>query len=70
MNTLKEQDGRYYQECKVVMLATEKITNIIYRKNDDILIKKHTGNSALTETDKDFRNIYVTSNEEIKELPK
>lgn len=67
MNTLKEQNGRYYQECEVVMIATEKVTNIIYRKNDDILIKKHTGNSALTETDKDFRNIYVTSNEEIKE---
>ena len=67
MSQLKEQNGKYYQQCNVVMLATEKVTNIIYRKNDDILIKKHTGNSVLTETDKDFRNIYVTSNEEIKE---
>ena len=48
------------------MLATEKETNIIYRENDDILIKKHTGNSALTKTDRDFRNIYITSNEKIQ----
>lgn len=39
MNTLKEQNGRYYQECEVVMLTTENKTELFRRGSDNTLLK-------------------------------
>ena len=61
MDTLKEQNVRYYQECEVVMIATEKETNI----GQDIL----TGNLLYSSERVKYLsgyNLYITSNEVIK----
>lgn len=62
MNTLKEQNGRYYQEVEVVMLATEKETNI----GRDIL----TGNLLYSKDRGRYLSgyfLYFLSDDEIKE---
>lgn len=59
---LKEINGRYYQQCKVVMLATENPTQI----SRDIL----TGNliySKIQERCLSGYHLYILSDEEIKE---
>ena len=71
MSQLKEQNGRYYQECEVVMLATEKVTNItkIYLDADKTKSVLRA-NKPVNDNYKEYINLYITSNEEIKELPK
>ena len=68
MNTLKEQNGRYYQECKVVMVATDNKTNItkIYLDADKTKSVLRT-NKTVNDNYKEYINLYITSNEEIKE---
>ena len=66
MNTLKEIDGRYYQECNVVMLATNyaKLTLFDYKdlKTLSYALGNHKGSTNLIP-----QHLYITSNEEIKE---
>lgn len=68
MNTLKEQDGRYYQECEVVMLATEygKITLYDYANLNTLSLAQgnHKGIKHIIVP----HHLYITSNEKIKEL--
>lgn len=60
MNKLKEINGRYYQECEVVMLPTDKKANIgadnWYLHNKQILIINNL-----------VSNLYFLSNEKIKD---
>lgn len=58
---LKEQDGKYYQQCKVVILATEK-GKLIY---EDFILKYHP--SGIDVGDKKYFNFYILSDEKIKE---
>ena len=68
MNTLKEQNGRYYQECKVVMVATDNKTNITKIYLDADKTKSVLGaNKPVNDNYKEYINLYITSNEEIKE---
>ena len=68
MSQLKEIDGRKYQDCKVVMLATnKKVTDKPFNVgitlcNDG---KLRIGNPVGTSETR--QNIYITSDEEIKE---
>lgn len=68
MSSLKEQNGRYYQKCKVVMLATNyaKLTLFDYKdlKTLSYALGNHKGSTNLIP-----QHLYITSNEEIKELP-
>ena len=68
MSSLKEADGRYYQQCEVVMIATDNKTNItkIYLdadKTKSVLM----ANKPVNDNYKEYINLYITSNEEIKE---
>ena len=68
MNTLKEIDGRYYQECEVVMIATDNKTNITKIYLDADKTKSVLGaNKPVNDNYKEYINLYITSNEEIKE---
>lgn len=66
MNSLKETDGRYYQECEVVMLATNyaKLTLFDYKdlKTLSYALGNHKGSTNLIP-----QHLYITSSEEIKE---
>ena len=66
MNTLKETGGRYYQKCKVVMIATNyaKLTLFDYKdlKTLSYALGNHKGSTNLIP-----QHLYITSNEEIKE---
>lgn len=75
MNSLKETDGRYYQKCKVVMVATK---NIIENGNQlhlhikgNLVIPKTSGEAKRLRDYQNYKpqHLYITSNEEIKELP-
>ena len=61
MNTLKEQDGRYYQEVEVVMLATDNKSSIIKDENTEQL--NLLGDIAIY----GFQHLYFLSDDEIKE---
>ena len=69
MNTLKEQDGRYYQECEVVMLATMNKSNLYCNKKSNILSLRKYQDKPLNDSIIN-QHLYITSDEEIKELPK
>lgn len=63
MSQLKEQDGKYYQQCKVVMLATKQ-GRLVKNKNgillaDVELVHKSGLNSP--------QHLYILSDEEIEE---
>ena len=66
MSSLKEQDGRYYQECEVVMLAANyaKLTLFDYKdlKTLSYALGNHKGSTNLIP-----QHLYITSNEEINE---
>lgn len=65
MNTLKEQDGRYYQEAEVVLLDTKSKSFLFLNKKRDWLKQS---NIILEDHPKERNQyIYITSNEEIKE---
>ena len=70
MNTLKEQDGRYYQECEVVMLATEYGKITLYDYDNLKTLSLAQGNHKGTKNIIVPQHLYISSNEEIKELPK
>jgi hypothetical protein len=61
MNKLKEINGKYYQECEVVMLATDKITGIIKFGN-----QLRTTPQGLSNMVYYSQHLYFLSNEEIK----
>lgn len=65
MSQLKEQNGRYYQECEVVMIATNTKTVIQLDKDYNLLsiIPLQIRNSQ----DYQGQHLYILSNEEIKE---
>lgn len=75
MNTLKEQDGRYYQEAEVVMLATnEKSTNAVISVRSDkpwaMMSEKHSP-FAIKKYDSPelyhtYSNLYFLSDDEPK----
>ena len=68
-NKLKEINGKYYQECEVVMLATDKIEGKMYSS----MIAKEKGklfnysNPNYSYDKAIFQHLYFLSNEEIKE---
>ena len=64
MNTLKEQDGRYYQECNVVMLTTNYASLTLFKDNNQISLARgnHYGLPNIVP-----QHLYITSDEEIKE---
>ena len=64
MSILKEQDGRYYQECRVVMVATKEYNSDI-EFDDTLQLVRHKGYA-----NKNGQNLYIISDDEIKELPK
>ena len=64
MSILKEQDGRYYQECRVVMVATKEYHSDI-EFDDTLQLVRHKGYA-----NKNGQNLYIISDDEIKELPK
>lgn len=66
MNKLKEINGKYYQECKVVMLATDdKAAPILSYLNDKSL--QYFPNTYWSNGDLSKRHLYFLSNKEIKE---
>jgi hypothetical protein len=60
MNNIKEINGKYYQECKVILLPTESGSNI----SMDAYGKMYFGNYP--ENTPFNQHLYITSNEEIK----
>lgn len=76
MNTLKEQNGKYYQQCQVVMLATDQKAQLhsITKNNDrDLVIRVKTETQALfcnRSIESGIRKVYhlyFLSDDEIKE---
>lgn len=65
MSQLKEINGRYYQKAEIVMLGTDKVTNIQLDKDYNTLstISRQIRNSQ----DYQGQHLYIISNEEIKE---
>lgn len=64
MNKLKEINGKFYQECEVVMLTTDKTTNIYkFKETNKLIISNHPNqkDEAIPQ------HLYFLSNEEIKE---
>ena len=61
MPQLKEQNGRYYQEAEVVMLATKEYHSDI-ELDETLQLSKHKGYC-----NKNGQQLYIVSNEEIKE---
>lgn len=61
MNKLKEINGKYYQECQVVILFTEKPSKIIKCSNQ---LSYHP--SGIDVGIKDYQHLYITSDEKIK----
>ena len=62
MNKLQEINGKYYQECEAVMLATDKITGIIKFGN-----QLRTTSQGLSSMVYYSQHLYFLSNEEIKD---
>ena len=66
MSSLKEQDGKYYQEGKVVMLAANyaRLTLFDYKdlKTLSYALGNHKGSTNLIP-----QHLYITSNEKIQE---
>ena len=75
MSSLKEQNGRYYQEAEVVMIATEnKVSNghqLILGKRNILRLPVTLSEFKRTTQTNGYvpQHLYITSNEEIKELP-
>lgn len=76
MNTLKEINGKYYQQCKVVMLPTDQKAQLhsITKNNDrDLVIRVKTETQALfcnRSIESGIRKVYhlyLLSDDEIKE---
>ena len=66
MSQLKEQNGRYYQEAQVVMLATMNKSNLYCNKKSNILSLRKYQDKPLNDSIIN-QHLYITSNEEIKE---
>jgi len=66
MNTLKEKDGKYYQEANIVILSNDKPSMIFYSHIENKLIYL---NAVLPNTSPKSPNynLYITTSEEIKE---
>ena len=66
MSSLKEQNGKYYQQCEVVMLATNygKLTLYDYKdlKTLSYALGNHKGSTNLIP-----QHLYILSDDEIKE---
>ena len=66
MNKLKETNGKYYQECEVVMLDTnDKTAPILSYLNNESL--QYFPNTYWSNGDLSKRHLYFLSNKEIKE---
>lgn len=66
MNKLKETNGKYYQECEIVMLDTnDKTAPILSYLNDKSL--QYFPNTYWSNGDLSKRHLYFLSNEEIKD---
>ena len=65
MGTLKEIDGKHYQQCKVVMMSAGQSTTRIILAEKQLLLLSFL-NIDKTREDKG-RHLYITSDEEIKE---
>ena len=64
MNKLKEINGKFYQECEVVMLATDKTSNLILEEQRLVYCKE----SRLAIINGAYnQHLYFLNNEEIKE---
>ena len=61
MNTLKEQNGKYYQEVEVVMIATKQRHSDI-ELDETLQLATHKGY-----VNKNGQHLYIISNEDIKE---
>lgn len=66
MSQLKEQNGRYYQECEIVMVATMNKSNLYCNKKSNILSLRKYQDKPLNDSIIN-QHLYITSNEEIKE---
>lgn len=64
MSKLKEIDGRYYQECEVVMLAIDKRSCLFINKRSNQLQYYFKGNAP---NNAKHQHLYFISNEKIKE---
>lgn len=72
MSQLKEQNGKYYQQCKVVILSNQDSKSDIRRYMSDSVYKLHTNFTALDKRSRysetiSYEHLYILSNEEIKE---
>jgi hypothetical protein len=65
MSSLKEQNGKYYQQCKVVMLATENKSTIYLDLEENKTGLYNKPESSLDELIS--QHLYILSDEEIKE---
>ena len=63
MSSLKEQNGRYYQEAKVVMLPTNEKSSIINLDNEELF---HI-DQYVPKLNKGNTHLYIISDDEIKE---
>lgn len=63
MNNIKEINGKYYQECEVVMLSTEDNTALLCIDDNSRKLFKFGPKEALW----GYQHLYFLSNEEIKE---
>ena len=63
MSQLIEINGRYYQECEVVMLATDKRSNLQLNVIHKTLFSDKEGAEIPSQP---FQHLYIVSNEEIK----
>mgnify|MGYP003542017229 CR=1 FL=1 len=68
MNTLKEINGRYYQEAEVVMLATKNHTKL-YLSKYGVLSQVHKDRNQLRYEQEGYKpqHIYILSSDKIKE---
>ena len=67
MNTLKEINGRYYQEAEIIMLATKYGKITLYDYDNLKTLSLAQGNHKGTENTIRPQHLYILSNEEIKE---
>lgn len=68
MNKLKEINGKFYQECEVVMLATDKQSQrgLVICKDEEEILHLYRADK-FENKDLIVQNIYFLSNEEIKD---
>ena len=69
MGTLIEKEGRYFKECKVIMLPTEYKTNLIFNESLKILGDHTYFSKVAVELNSyiNYQHLYITSDDEIKE---